>query len=52
MAAAAKAVLSLTRVTATLSLCRTDPLLEVAVELEKVAMSDEYFIKRGKHLSV
>ena len=32
--------------------CRTDPLLEVAVELEKVAMSDEYFIKRGESVNV
>lgn len=31
----------------TASVRRTDPLLEVAMELEKVAMSDEYFIQRG-----
>lgn len=31
---------------------KTDPLLEVAMELERVAMSDEYFIKRGLYPNV
>jgi Citrate synthase, C-terminal domain len=28
-------------------MCREDPLLEIAVELEKIATQDEYFVKRG-----
>ena len=32
--------------------CREDPLLEVAVELEKIATQDEYFVKRGLYPNV
>ena len=35
-----------------LCLGRTDPLLEVAVELEKMALSDEYFKTRGTDASI
>lgn len=36
----------------TLPPCREDPLLEIAVELEKIATSDEYFVKRGLYPNV
>jgi hypothetical protein len=32
--------------------CREDPLLEIAVELEKIATQDEYFVKRGLYPNV
>ncbi|KAK9829818.1 hypothetical protein WJX72_008050 [[Myrmecia] bisecta] len=32
--------------------CRSDPLLEVAMELERVALSDEYFIQRHLYPNV
>lgn len=31
---------------------REDPLLEIAVELEKIATQDEYFVKRGLYPNV
>ena len=33
-------------------MCRTDPLLEIAMELEKMAMSDPYFVRRGLYPNV
>ncbi len=32
--------------------CRNDPLLKIALELERIATSDEYFIKRGLYPNV
>lgn len=33
-------------------LCRNDSLLKIALELERIATSDEYFIKRGLYPNV
>ena len=33
-------------------MCRNDSLLKIALELERIATSDEYFIKRGLYPNV
>ena len=33
-------------------ICGTEPLIDIAIELEKIALSDEYFIKRKLYPNV